>query len=180
MGTTRAQRETLAYGLELEAAMLEVGMAIEVAYAKQASVTTVESVASFLPRFHVEAKAITLISMARASAFTAEHVNRLLGQDVEIPEAEANQAAEATDQMLAALRDRYMAGVEVDAIRQQLLGRGEEAYAQHLLNDIQGKLPDHALSLYEPARNAYVQEARNGVNVQTSVVKYTMLAAADG
>ena len=178
MPTTIAQRETIAFGLELEAAVVEVGALVEVAYAQEAARTTVDTVGDFLPRFHLEAYGITLQAMANATIFTAEHVNKLLATFVPIPEVEANEAAEASSQMLRALLARYQSGLAVEAQRQQLLGRGEEQYAEHLLADIQGQLPEHAVSLFTPARNAYVQESRNAVNVQTSVVKYSMLAAA--
>lgn len=177
--TTPAQRETLAFALDVQAEMQTLDVELQRIYAVLAGAVKPVTVATFLPVFNEAATAALSHSLAQVTIATAAHAQRLVGRDLDVPSPEAENAARASVEMYEVLLARYDGGLRVDAIRSQLLGMQEDVYAERLVTDVQGNLPEGAQSLYSAVLPAYVSEGKNAVNVQSSVVKFNMLAAPD-
>lgn len=173
--------ENIAFALLIRAEETEAKAKVEQTFERLAGAATVENVGQFYPVFNAACQEISTDHQQAAVRITMDHVRHLLGVEKLIPPTSEVVASEvASAAMLDALAARYQTGLDVDSERRRLLGATEQTIAQLRVDDLQGKLPEGSPSFYTAAKNAYVVEVANAINVMSSITKFSTLALNGG
>ena len=161
------------------AEMTEAAARTGAAFDKLSAASTLENFGVFFEAFSDAAHVIVIDGEQAVIRITLETVSQLTGTaptELLVPTREVALAEAATASMLNILEARYVGALVVSNERMVLHGAQPVGIAARRLADLHGDLPEGMMSLYHPARTAFVAEVRSAVAVMGQIAWVNALA----